>query len=139
MAESIFDDKSQAPTVPELEKALGKSTALLKNIEADLGDQLGEIKREWKFYSKKAGLTFALIHRGRRLFHLIPRSGFFTLVITLGTKAVLESRTIGLPTEIISAIENTKEYAEGKSIHLDISSEKDITSVKKLVMLKVSS
>jgi hypothetical protein len=137
MAESFFGDKSKPPTVLELEKALGKSTDLLKNIEAHLLEQFGEIEREWKFYSKKAGWTFALVNNGRRLLHLIPRSAFFTVVITLGMKAVLASRTIGLPSEILSAIESAQTYAEGKSIRIDISSEKDVLPVKQLIAIKI--
>jgi hypothetical protein len=137
MTESFFGDKSKPPTVLELEKALGKSNSLLKTIEANLLEQFGAIEREWKFYSKKAGWTFALVYKGHRLLHLIPRSGFFTVVITLGMKAVLASRTIGLPSEILSAIENAREYAEGKSIRIDISSEKDVLPVTQLIAIKV--
>jgi hypothetical protein len=137
MSESIFDDKSKPPTVLELEKALGKSTLLLKTIEAHLLEQFGDIEREWKFYSKKAGWTFALVYKDRRLLHLIPGSGFFTVVITLGMKAVLASQTIGLPSEILSAIESAREYAEGKSIRIDISSEKDVLPITQLISIKV--
>jgi len=53
---SFFDDKSKEPTSLQLDKALGETAALLKRIEQHLTDQFGEITREWKFYSKKAGL-----------------------------------------------------------------------------------
>ena len=138
MAESIFSDKAKSPAVSELEKALGKSMMLLKSIELHLQDQSGKIEREWKFYNKKAGWTFSLMHNGRRLLHIIPRSGFFTVVITLGMKAVLASKTVGLPQHILSAIENSQQYAEGKSIRLDINSKNDIEPVKQLLSLKVS-
>ena len=137
MAESIFEDKSKAPTEAEFEKALGASASLFMNIEKHLIEKLGEIEREWKFYGKKAGWTVALVHSGRRLLHLIPRSGFFTVIITLGKKAVTASRTIGLPADIISSIEDAREYAEGRSIRLDIVSEKDVLPVKQLLSIKM--
>ena len=137
MSESVFGEKTKKPDVPELEKALGKSTDFLKKIEAQLTEQFGEIEREWKFYSKKAGWTFALVNNGNRLLHLIPRSGFFSVVITLGKKAVSASQHIGLPSEITSEIENAKEYAEGKSIWIDVSSEKNIMPVIQLVATKM--
>ena len=136
MAESIFDDKAKPPTMSELEKALGKSMSLLKGIELHLQDQSGKIEREWKFYNKKAGWTFALVNNGRRLLHIIPRSGFFTVVITLGQKAILSSKNVGLPQPILSEIENAQQYAEGKSIRLDINTKKDIEPVKQLLSLK---
>ena len=137
MAESIFEDKSEIPSTSELEKALGKSNILLKNIEKHLQNEPGEIEREWKFYSKKAGWTFALVHRGKRLLHLIPRSGFFTVVVTLGMKAAEASEKIGLPPHILSAIGEAKQYAEGKSVRLDIRSENDVKPVKQLLYLKL--
>ena len=138
MAESIFDDKSKAPTSSELDKALGKTAALLKEIEQHLFDQFGEITREWKFYGKKAGWTLALVYKDRRVFHLIPRSGLFTIVFTLGKRAVLISQGSDLPTGILSAIENAREYAEGKSIRFDVTSTKDVAIVRQLIAIKMS-
>ena len=138
MAESIFDDKSKAPTSTELDKALGKTAALLKEIEQHLFDQFGEITREWKFYGKKAGWTLALIYQDRRILHLIPRSGLFTVVFTLGKRAVLASQESDLPVEILSALENAREYAEGRSIRFDVISTKDVKIVRQLVAIKMS-
>lgn len=73
----------------------------------------------------------------KKLLHLIPLEGFFSVVITLGKKAVAESQHIGLPSEIRSEIENAKEYAEGKSIRIDVSSEKNIIPIIQLVAMKM--
>jgi hypothetical protein len=109
MAESIFNDKSKVPTSLELDKALGKTSVFLKHIEQHLSDRLGAITREWKFYSKKASWTLALVCKDRRVLYLIPRSGLFTVVFTLGKQAVSASRNGDLPPEILSAIENAHE------------------------------
>jgi hypothetical protein len=138
MAESIFDDKSEAPTSSELEIALGKTAALLKEIEQHLFDLFGEITHEWKFYGKKAGWTLALVYKDRRILHLIPRSGLFTVVFTLGKRAALISQGSDLPAGILSAIENAREYAEGKSIRFDVLSTEDVAIVRKLVAIKMS-
>jgi hypothetical protein len=138
MAESIFDDKSKAPTSSELDKALGKTAALLQEIEQHLFDQFGEITHEWKFYGKKAGWTLALAYKDRRVLHLIPRSGLFTVVFTLGKRAVLISQRSDLPAGILSAIENAREYAEGKSIRFDVLSKEDVAIVRQLVAIKMS-
>lgn len=138
MAESIFDDKEKTPTSSELDKALGKNIALLKKIEQHLFDQFGETTREWKFYGKKAGWTLALLHNGRRVLHLIPRSGLFTVVFTLGKRAVMVSRSSDLPAEILSAIESAREYAEGRSIRFDVTSSEDVAIVRRLIAIKMS-
>lgn len=138
MAESIFDDKSKTPTSSELFKALGETATLLKSIEQYLRDQLGEITHEWKFYGKKAGWTLALVHKDRRVFHLIPRLGLFTVVFTLGKRAVAASQGSGLPTDILSAIESAREYAEGRSIRLDVTSATDIAILRQLMAIKMA-
>jgi len=63
---------------------------------------------------------------------------FFKAVITLGAKAALAARTVGLPQKILSAIENAREYTEGKSIKLDICSENDVEPLKQLLTVKKS-
>jgi len=92
MAVSIFDDKTKVPTLSELDKALGKTAALLKKIEQYLLNQIGEITHEWNFFGKQAGWTLAFVYKGRTVLHLIPRSGLFTVVFTLGKRAELASR-----------------------------------------------
>jgi len=138
MAVSIFDDQSKVPTSSELDKALGKAAALLKNIEEYLLDQFGEITHEWKFFGKKAGWTLALVYKGRRVLHLIPRSGLFTVVFTLGKRAELTSRGSNLPVDILSTVQNAREYAEGKSIRFDVTSTEDVAIVKQLIAIKLS-
>ncbi len=139
MTVSVFDDKSKEPTSAKLDKALGETATLLKNIEQHLLDQSGELTHEWKFYSKKAGWTLALAHKGRRVFHLIPQSGLFTVVFTLGKRAVSASQESSLPEEILSAIESAREYVEGRSIRLDVTTTEDVAVVKQLVAIKMSS
>ncbi len=139
MTVSVFDDKSKEPASSELDKALGETAILLKNIEQHLLDQFGELTHEWKFYSKKAGWTLALAHKGRRVLHLIPQSGLFTVVFTLGRRAVSASQESSLPKEILSAIESAREYAEGRSIRFDVITTKDVAVVKQLVAIKMSS
>jgi hypothetical protein len=139
MTVSVFDDKSKEPTSSELDKALGETATLLKNIEQNLLDQFGELTHEWKFYSKKAGWTLALAHKGRRVLHLIPQSGLFTVVFTLGKRAVAASQKSSLPEEILSAIESAREYAEGRSIRFDVTTTEDVAVVKQLVAIKMSS
>jgi hypothetical protein len=138
MSVSIFDDKLKEPSSLELYKALRKTSTLLRNIEKHLLDQYGELTHEWKYYSKKAGWTLALVHKGRRLLHIIPQSGLFTVVFTLSKRAVSASHESNLPEEILSAIDNAREYAEGRSFRFDVTNKKDVAVVKKIVAIKIS-
>ena len=138
MAASIFDDKPKQPTASELDEALGEVADLLEDIEQHLADQFGEVTREFKFYSKKAGWTMALKHGNRRIFHLIPQSGLFTVVFTLGKRAVSAAQESGLPEEIKAAIEDAREYAEGRSIRFDVRTAEDVAIVKQIIAIKMA-
>jgi hypothetical protein len=138
MAESVFDDKSREPTLLELEEALGVTSTLLKALEQHLEDRFGVITREWRFYGKQAGWTLALAHKGRRVFHLIPRPNRFTVVITLGSRAVLACEGSDLPGQVLSAIHDAREYAEGRSIRLEIAAAEDLVAVKQLIAIKLA-
>ena len=138
MAVSVFDDKSKAPDSVELDMALGKASTLLKSIEEYIVDQFGALSREWKFYSKKAGWTLALVHNGRRILHLIPQTDRFTAVFTLGEHAVSIARESELPDETKSEIDSARKYAEGRSIRLEIDSAAHAEIVKQLVAIKLS-
>ena len=138
MAVSVFDDKAKEPTSSELYKAVGETATLLKDIEQHLADEFGDLTHEWKFYGRKAGWTLALGHKGRRMLHLIPRSGLFTVVFTLGKRAVSACQESDLPEEILSAIENARDYAEGKSIRFDVATSEDVAVVMQLAAIKMS-
>jgi hypothetical protein len=139
MSASVFGDKSKEPTASDLDRVLGESAAFLKDIEQHVNDVIGDLAREWKFYGKKAGWTLALAHKGRRVFHLIPQSNLFTVVFTLGKRAVSVALKSDLPGEVLAAISGAHEYAEGRSIRIDVAVADDILVIKQLVAIKMSS
>jgi len=138
MSASVFEDRSKEPTLSELYEVLGETAAYLKDIEQYLQDQLGELTHEWKFYSKQAGWTLALAHEGRRVFHLIPHAGLFTVVFTLGQRAVTAAQESDLPQDVLSAIENARQYAEGRSVRFDVTTSEDVAVVKQIIVIKMS-
>ena len=138
MAESIFDSKARQPTRADLLDAVGETAEQFRDLEQRLTDEYGQLTPEWKFYGKRAGWTLALGCKGRRILHLIPRSGLFTVVLTLGKKAALACREARLPEEVLSSIENAREYAEGRSIRLDVRTSKDVRIVTRIAIIKMS-
>jgi hypothetical protein len=138
MVLSVFEDKSKEPTASEFRNALGDAAFFLNDIEQHLNQQYGSVNPEWKFYSKKAGWTLALKHKDRTVFHLLPGSGVFTVVFVLGKRAVLAAQRSKLPGGIISAIENAREYIEGRSIRFEVATLKDVSTVKQLIEIKMA-
>lgn len=138
MTESIFEDRAVEPTDSELEEALGVAAVLLAELENQLASRHGILTHEWKFYGKKAGWTLALGHGGRRILHLIPRPGRFTVVFTLGKKAQLACQESSLPGEILAALETARQYAEGKSIRFDVLTEADVRTATQIAAIKMT-
>ncbi len=138
MAESIFDDKTKVPTPTELTVALGAAAPLLVALEQYLLEQWGGTTREWQFYGKRAGWTFALVHKGRRVLHVIPRSGLFTAVFTLGPRAEIAAQESDLSAEVLATLASARVYAEGKSVRLDVASAAALASVKQLIAIKLA-
>lgn len=91
-----------------------------------------------EFYGKKAGWTLALGHGGRRILHLIPRSGLFTVVYTLGKRAQEVCKGSPLPPEILSALRSARDYTEGKSIRFDVATADDVETAKQLATIKMA-
>lgn len=65
-------------------------------------------------------------------------SGLFTVVLTLGKKAALACREAGLPEAVLESIEAAREYAEGRSIRLDVRTSGDVRLVTRLAEIKMS-
>lgn len=138
MAESFFRDQARGPTQSELSKALGQSNVLLVELERGLAARIGELTHEWKFYGRKAGWILALGHEGRRILHLIPRSGLFTVVFTLGSRAEVACQESSLPRQILSALREARGYSEGKSIRFDMANPEDLNTALQLAAIKMA-
>jgi Protein of unknown function (DUF3788) len=138
MAASAFSNKSVMPTRHDLDELLSECAALLQDIEAFLLDHCSGWTPEWKFYGKRAGWTVSYGFKGRRIFHLIPQAGHFTMVFVLGKRAVSACRESRLPEAIKSTIESAREYVEGRSVRVDVRTRKDVTAAKQLVAIKLA-
>jgi hypothetical protein len=137
MAASVFSDKSLKPDISDLYPVLGPSESLLRGIEDYLKNAAQTFEWEWKFYGKKAGWTAACAVKNRRVFHLIPLDGSFTVVFTYGQKAAEKALEAELSDTIKATIQESPVYAEGRSFRLMINNQEDADSVKRLIKIKL--
>ena len=61
----------------------------------------------------------------------------FTVVFVLGKRAVSAAQKSGLPEEVKAAIEDAREYVEGRSIRLDVRTVEDVAIVKQIITIKM--
>ena len=122
----------------DLKEVLDESAALLNAIEQFLVESCRGISPEWKFYGKQAGWTVAYRCDERRVIHLIPQPGLFTVVFVLGMRAAAACRDSALPEDVKASIENAREYAEGRTVRFEVRTQADVATVKQLISIKLT-
>ncbi|MBA4405838.1 hypothetical protein C0389_01050 [bacterium] len=137
MEEKIFADKLNQPKEDDLKNILATRykfwIELLKFVETHFGETI----TEWKFYGNKSGWVQKLFLKKRNLLFFLPYNKFFRIGMVFGDKAVVEIVKSDLPKEIIDEIQNTKKYAEGRGLRIDVKNKTDLEIVKRLLQIKV--
>ena len=132
MAASIFGEKEIVPTEEMLSAALNDKQLLWDKI-LEFSGGIGE----WKFYGKAAGWTFQVKKSKRTLFYMMPKDGWFQMTFVYGERAVCAAPLFELPEKVLNDLEQAKVYAEGRSVAVEILSNKDIDIVEKMLQLKL--
>ena len=132
MAASIFGEKAIIPDKEALSVTLKDNHVLWDEI-LDFSGGSGE----WKFYSKSAGWTMQVKKGKRTLFYLMPKDGFFQMTFVYGERAVEAAKSFELPEKVLGNIEQATAHIEGRSVAIDITSNADINTVKKMLQLKM--
>jgi hypothetical protein len=139
MAGSIYTDKLIIPDERLLADDLGETKPYLDSICSFIEDEYGDMKPEWKFYSKKSGWILKLLNKKRNIVFIVPCATYFRAAFTFGDKAselVIQSE---LPESIKHALAEAKKYAEGRTIQTEVRSAADLETVLTLIRIKLSS
>jgi hypothetical protein len=137
MSASVFDDKTTKPDEMALLKAIGKRAVHWKKIKGNLEKDYGELIEDWKYYGQKTGWLLKVLRKKRNLFFFIPLKGIFRIAFVFGEKAVCAVESSDLPETIKQELKNTRKYAEGRGLRIDVKSAKDVENIRKLVEIKV--
>ena len=132
IAASIFGEKAIVPDKEALSTAL-KDNQVLWDEVLDFSGGAGE----WKFYSKAAGWTVQVKKDKRTLFYLMPKDGWFQMTFVYGERAVEAAKSFELPEIVLGKIEQATAHIEGRSIAIDVTSNADIDTVRKMLQLKI--
>ena len=137
MVTNAFIGKSKKPTEDELGAQLGVNKGVWDGLLAELAKEFDLVTAEWNSYSPKAGWSLRLKRGERNIVYLSPGVNCFTASFALGDKAVRAARESKLPKALIQIIDESKRYAEGTAVRLDVKGPKDLVAVKKLVAIKL--
>lgn len=137
MADSVFDDKAKQPDEKALAAALGKKYGLWEKIRAYLEGECDPFAVEWGFPGKKYGWSLRARHKKRTILYLIPMDGRFEIAFVFGDRAVAVIEESTVPEAVKEDLRNARKYVEGRGVRLKVNSGKDVTTVQKLVRIKM--
>ena len=135
---SIFTQKSEIPTVAQLQEALGDTYVYWQTFAEHTKKLYPEATEEWSFASEKFGWSFRIKDKKRVIIYLLPRDKFFKVAFVFGQKAtdaILESN---IAEAIKNELQAAKVYAEGRGIRIDIKDSKTTEDILKLIAIKIA-
>ncbi|MFC1483929.1 DUF3788 domain-containing protein [Candidatus Neomarinimicrobiota bacterium] len=138
MSTSIFTDRTTEPTTAGLLEVLGVTGELWTDLRQHLEAEYGPLVEQWKHYGQKTGWLLKLLRKKRNLFFLTPLAGHFRMTFVFGDKAVVAIEESDVPMEIIEDLRQARKYAEGRGVSLFVRTSEDVTTVKKLVAIKLA-
>jgi len=138
MSEVVFSDKTQKPDEHILSERLGTSFQVWQEIVSHVKDTYDNITQEWKCYGQKYGWQLKTFLKKRNLFFLIPSNEYFRIVFVFGDKAVDEIEKSDVTENLKSIARNAKKYAEGRGLPLEVSDQKYLSDIKKLIEIKIN-
>jgi hypothetical protein len=109
---AAFPDASPRPTNDDLHRAIGKSSARLIQLFADV--QAGEptVSTTWSF-SSRVGWYQQWMLKKRRLLYVVPKRGDVRLSLIVGDKAIDEVKASAVSREFVPVLAAAKRYPEG--------------------------
>lgn len=137
LEQNAFAGQKECPTDKALATVLGSTLPLWEKLVAILKDELKVDTAEWHSSSPKYGWSLRLQLKKRNIVYLGPRQAYFVAAFALGDRAVAAARNRDLPPEVIRNIDESKRYAEGTAVRIDVKKLADVNVVKMLAKIKI--
>ena len=131
-------DRAARPTSKALAQVLGPRRRLWDAIAEYVKEKCPAAIPEWKFPGVKYGWSFRLKDRKRNLVYLTPMEGFIRVALVLGDKAVAAVEASSVPEPVKAELRSATRYVEGRGIRLEVRTQADVATVKKLVDIKLA-
>ena len=137
MALSAFADKSKKPNEADLMKTLGRSGGHWKAIVDTVSADFAPLDLSWGYAGAAWGWSLRLKQKKRTVMYLTPCERHFIAGLVLGDKAVRAARRADLPKTVLQIIAQSKRYAEGTGVRIEIRNKKDREAVLALASIKM--
>ena len=120
-----------------LKNTLGESYAYIDKICEFVAESYKDLSTEWKFYGKSNGWLMKVFSGKKNLLFIIPSNGSFTTSFTFGQKAVQSILESDIQEQIEKDLKEARQYSEGKSIRVKVSSAEEFELVLELIKYKI--
>ena len=130
--------KVKFPSDSELKAVLGSADSLWSAIVRAVEEVISPLDTEWKPSKAEFGRICLLQHKKRTLLYLTPEKEKVTVAIVLGERAYGVAMASLLPAGIKTMLSEARPYAEGRGIRFAVSSASGISTIKKLVEIKIT-
>jgi hypothetical protein len=138
MALSAFNNKLRKPGADDLKKMLGRTSAHWDNLTTHISAEYAPLDATWNFAGANWGWSLRLKQKKRTVLYMTPCKGHFLVGFVLGEKAVKSAHEGNLPDSVLEIIDETKKYAEGRAVRIEIKNKKDLEIAKELAAIKMA-
>ena len=134
---SVFTDKRAEPTKRDLDKALGKTASLWKEIKTYVYTQYPAAIEQWNFPGNKYGWSVRIKDSRRAILYLLPRNNFFKVAFVFGQKATEIILKSEVSDKIKDELKSAKVYAEGRGIRIEVKNKTGLKDIQFLIDVKL--
>jgi len=131
-----FDDKTRRPDEAALAAALGPLKKLWDDLVGHLVETYPPASEDWTFYKS---WSLRLKHKKRTILYLLPRDRMFLVAFVFGGPATETARQSRLPKAVLKAIDEAPVYPEGRGFRLEVRTDRDLETMKRLAAIKMAS
>jgi hypothetical protein len=135
---NAFIGHEAAPAAAELAAALGSAAARWDRLRAVLAEELQLAETEWKSYSRNAGWSLRVKQGKRNIVYLSPGEGAFSASLVLGDRALAAIREGRFPKGVTAAVAAAMRYPEGTALRIEVRSDRDVDTVRRLAAVKLA-
>jgi len=135
---SYFTDKKFIPTNQDLKKTLGSTFSIWESLVDTTKTLYPKAIEEWNFPGEKYGWSFRIKDKKRVIIYLLPQDKFFKVSLVVGQKATEIILNSTIADDIKTALRNTKVYAEGRGIRIDVKNKSPLKDIQELIKIKLT-
>ena len=124
------------PTEKDFLALIGPRAGLWTGLRAWLAENYGGHRPELSVGKKERDWTIRYRRSGKTLVTLMPEDGGFCALVVLGKEEVEKTHQAKLNGTVRQVFEKAKQYHDGRWLWIRPKTKGDLTSVKKLIVLK---